>query len=51
MLAHLSVTMVKPGIHFPTKFITLVLRNGATVNVASIVNMTQPIFLEKVCSD
>lgn len=42
--------MVRPGIHFPETFITLVLRNGATVRVSSILNMSHPKFLDKVCT-
>lgn len=40
--------MVKPGIHFPQQFVTVVLRNGATFQMSTIVKMTQPIFLEQV---
>lgn len=40
--------MVKPGIHYPQQFVTVVLRNGATFQMSSIVKMTQPIFLEQV---
>jgi hypothetical protein len=41
--------MPKPGVHFPQKFITVVLSNGATFQMSTIVSMKQPIFLEKVC--
>jgi hypothetical protein len=40
--------MVKPGIHYPETLITLVLSNGATVRVGSIVNMKLPVFLNVV---
>lgn len=43
--------MVKPGIHYPQQFITVVLRNGATFQMSSIVKMSQPIFLEQVCRE
>lgn len=42
--------MVRPGVHFPRTMITLVLRNGATVQVPSILTMAQPWFLNKVRS-
>ena len=41
--------MPKPGIHFPQRFVQVVLSNGATFQMPTIVKMTQPIFLDKVC--
>jgi hypothetical protein len=42
--------MVRPGVHFPQTLYTLVLRNGATVRVSSVVNMPFPKFLDRVRS-
>lgn len=40
--------MVKPGIHFPRKYYTLVLQHGATIRASTIFNIDYPIFLDTV---
>lgn len=40
--------MVRPGLHPITRYYTMVLRNGATVQLPTMIDLSQPVFTDIV---